>query len=978
MGTLGVQVQPFFQWLVRSTVQAGLLVCLILLIQAVLRRKLGVRWHHALWLILVLRMVLPWAPQSRWSVFNVMAVWDRPRQSLATLGELSERPPVSNSAESSTSPPAGSGPATNVDEQPKSMDRAPTGVQKSEGPALHPAWGARDLLPLIWVAGALALGTYVAASNLKLWRAISIEHPSTDKDVLELLEECRAQMGLRTLVALVTSAQVNTPVLLGFIRPRLLIPKDIAAQLRREELRYVFLHELAHVKRHDIALAWLTSLLQVVHWFNPLVWLAFHRMRADRELACDALVLTRTHGAGTKDYGRAIVSLLERFSFAPPLPGLAGILENRSQLKRRIAMITQFQNNSYRWSPAGVVTILAMVCLTLPGAHKSAATANEKPAGLAVAAGPAQSPTFRKIRIPNKLSSDAQLSPDGKSLALVLEDKLWIMPRTGKLGPGYPGVPALVDTSGKKVESGGLAWSRDGRWLAFNENDTIQADRREGNQRIYVVPVAGGTPKKVYETSRDMRVHVYHLSLSPEGKTLAFMSVDGDAFHVNTIPVDGGQPKRLVDAPARDPVFSPDGKLIAYVEDRFLGREGGALWVVLAEGGTPKRVADAGQATSPVWSPDGRWIAFLDWNAPKRQVYLVALAENGEPAGAKTAIDWPSGGLIVRLAGWTPDNQIGAVRLGRQERGLYTLALPDGRPTLVAHGGTPLRPRWSPDGKRIVYTIGWSNSDGGWLNFGTASVSSEGGEATLIPIESEARLTKQSGNNVSPDGKTIVFSGGENRTSHIWTHPLRGGKPTQLTNAPPPLSDWFPCWSPDGKAIAFVHVKSPKMMAKIQQEANVHIIPAEGGEPRQLTSESDAVAFAPIAWSPDGKLMAYQSADKDDSPDSMTLRVIPLAGGKSRVVGRTRGRSGMNTELAWSPDSKRIAFNADQKIKILSVDDGSTVDITPDLANIGIYHLDWSRDGERLVFAGYQDGGEPEFWMMENFLPAGTGTKESK
>ena len=183
---------------------------------------------------------------------------------------------------------------------------------------MSPPRRTRDVLPLVWLMGALALGAYVVVSNARLWRATSIEHPSTDKDVLELLEECRARMGLRTLVALVTSDKVNTPVLLGFIRPRLLIPRDIARQLGQEELRYVFLHELAHVKRHDIALAWLTALLQVLHWFNPLIWLAFHRMRVDRELACDALVLTRTQGEGTRDYGRAIVSLLERFSFPPP------------------------------------------------------------------------------------------------------------------------------------------------------------------------------------------------------------------------------------------------------------------------------------------------------------------------------------------------------------------------------------------------------------------------------------------------------------------------------------------------------------------------------------------------------------------------------------------------------------------------------------------------------------------------------------
>jgi len=51
---------------------------------------------------------------------------------------------------------------------------------------------------------------------------------------------------------------------------------------------------LAHLKRRGIYLGWLTSLLQILHWFSPIIWFAFYRMRADWELACDALVLTRT------------------------------------------------------------------------------------------------------------------------------------------------------------------------------------------------------------------------------------------------------------------------------------------------------------------------------------------------------------------------------------------------------------------------------------------------------------------------------------------------------------------------------------------------------------------------------------------------------------------------------------------------------------------------------------------------------------
>ncbi len=146
-------------------------------------------------------------------------------------------------------------------------------------------------------------------------------------------------------------------------------------------------------------------------------------------------------------------------------------------------------------------------------------------------------------------------------------------------------------------------------------------------------------------------------------------------------------------------------------------------------------------------------------------------------------------------------------------------------------------------------------------------------------------------------------------------------------------------------------------------EVDIYIIPSTGGEPRQLTSESDRVFFGSIAWSPDGKLLAYQSSQ--DAGE--TLRVIPAKGGESRVVAKLRPMH-LPNELAWSSDSRRVALN-DGGIQIISLDDGRVADIDPGVTTTQLRGLDWSRDGARLVFTGYQGGGNG-FWLMENFLPA--------
>jgi Tol biopolymer transport system component len=620
-----------------------------------------------------------------------------------------------------------------------------------------------------------------------------------------------------------------------------------------------------------------------------------------------------------------------------------------------------------------------------PGQIQEVNLAKERLSNLAKAAEAVpHKPTFRKVRIPTQISGYLSLSPDGQKISLASpnEGKLWIMPLSGKLGPDFPGEAAELNTEDVSVEWSAHTWSGDGKWIAFNQDpllDDLGKKDIKGSQGIYVVSSEGGKPKQVYVNYRDARVINYRISLSPYGKTLAFSSVDleKNEQHIYTIPVDGGTPKQLVDAQAREPVFSPDGKMIAYVEDKNLGRGGGGLFVVPAQGGIPKLVANAGKASSPAWSPEGDMIAFVDKQDKAARIHIVPIGEDGEAAGDIVTIDAPEGIQYVDFfAGWTPDNKIGAVFEKPLEFGLYTVPAEGGRATVVSHGGYPVVPRFSPDGKRIFHFNNADEGSGDWQRLGISVVPTEGGKVKTLPIELDEKMTIPGfggGNRISPDGRMIIFAGKTPKDSgwrfHIWTLPVEGGKPKKLTETPEQCTDMFPCWSPDGTAVAFVRSKVSKNYFEGPSETNIYIVQVSGGDPKPLTSESDHVA-SPMAWSPDGKMIAFFSS-KDETFREGTLKVISVNSGESRVIGKVQGIN-VNKELAWSPDSKRIAFNGsppyNKGIQVMSLADGNIVDIKTDLVDTKIYHLDWSPDGKKLVFGGYKGGGR-EFWLMEDFLP---------
>ena len=147
----------------------------------------------------------------------------------------------------------------------------------------------------------------------------------------------------------------------------------------------------------------------------------------------------------------------------------------------------------------------------------------------------------------------------------------------------------------------------------------------------------------------------------------------------------------------------------------------------------------------------------------------------------------------------------------------------------------------------------------------------------------------------------------------------------------------------------------------------IYNINSSGGEPELLVSVSGKYVNS-VIWSPDGRTIAYLTKEINQ-PHTKNLNLYDLETKESRIVGNIEAAN-VNNEMAWSPDSKRIAFNdAEGKvIKIITLSDESIEEISTGLVDANIYHLDWSPDGGRFVFCGWK-GGSAEFWMLEDFLP---------
>jgi hypothetical protein len=174
----------------------------------------------------------------------------------------------------------------------------------------------------------------------------------------------------------------------------------------------IFLHELAHVKRGDILLNWVIIAVRSLHWFNPLVWLALRRLRADRELVCDAMVLTRLGSAERFAYGNTLIKLLDDFSGSGFCPSLAPVINHKQEIKRRVIMIAHFKpTGRIAWLFSAAI-VLALCALTFTRAAEKKGV----PAGNAK-----NRPTAESAPANAKSQSSAQVSIE--NLKKLLQEK---------------------------------------------------------------------------------------------------------------------------------------------------------------------------------------------------------------------------------------------------------------------------------------------------------------------------------------------------------------------------------------------------------------------------------------------------------------------------------------------------------------------------------------------------------------------------
>ena len=435
--------------------------------------------------------------------------------------------------------------------------------------------------------------------------------------------------------------------------------------------------------------------------------------------------------------------------------------------------------------------------------------------------------------------------------------------------------PQSVTVTVREGTSMSVAVSPDGRMLAIDLQGSI-----------WVMPAAGGEAHRITDLFNDARQPVW----SPDGRTIAFFAYRDGGYDLWAVAPDGSHQRQLTWGAFddREPAFSHDGTRIAFSSDRGnpLGSDYNIFVLDLTTGAIRQLTSNPAEDVMPSWSPDDRRIAFASTREEGRGVWVVDAAGGPDQRLVETK-------SRIDAVGWAPGGAIIAHGVDRVDGWLEV----DGKTISGSEHVFPFRPSFF-SGTGFYYT-----SDGLIRRRDL-----DNGAVRTIPFTARLEVTPASDTYVrrkrdfdsqaprkalgivrpvlSPDGKTIAFAA----LGDIYVMPV-GGEPRNMTHDA--AYDTDPAWSPDGGTLVWTSDRAGGLL-------QLWLRDMQTGAERQLTH----IPTQPIspAFSPDGRRVAY--LDVDGMWRRSGVAVVDVDTGKVSQVHASIFAPGAPS---WSADGRRIA-----------------------------------------------------------------------
>ncbi len=278
-------MEPFFLTLLEVSGGTAAVILPVALLSNRINRTYTAKWKYWLWLALAIRLLIPvnLAPPSAPAQFDV---------SIPNATIVFQAPAPGNAARS---PSAG----------------AARGDGQMTAPPAERGVTTMELLMLLWAFGAVVFVAYQGGSYaIFLRKVLRWGRPvGQESGISDAMRRLQAELGIKATIRALVCGNIASPMMLGFAKPTLVLPKD---DYDEPELYFILRHELTHFQRGDLRYKALMLLANAVHWFNPAVWLMVREASRDLEISCDAAVIEGAGMERRKQYGETILACVHK------------------------------------------------------------------------------------------------------------------------------------------------------------------------------------------------------------------------------------------------------------------------------------------------------------------------------------------------------------------------------------------------------------------------------------------------------------------------------------------------------------------------------------------------------------------------------------------------------------------------------------------------------------------------------------------
>lgn len=282
------RLSDIFSNVLEITVSASFIIAPALIFGKAIKKRYGVKWRYFVWLVIAVKLIIPFNVS-----FPERAVTINAPEAVVTL-----EPNEGFALESSESENA---PVTYSVQYPSALRVEPNGIITQPFRLT-----AMEALSLIWAAGVILFLLYQGIAyalfkkRVKRWRA------PVDEEARRIFRELKIDMGIMRDIHIYRCSEIDSPTLIGFINPMVLLPKN---ELNAEQLALVLRHELVHYSRRDLWYKLALTLANAMHWFNPLVYAMAKSANNDLELICDSITISAANKPD--EYARAMLEIMK-------------------------------------------------------------------------------------------------------------------------------------------------------------------------------------------------------------------------------------------------------------------------------------------------------------------------------------------------------------------------------------------------------------------------------------------------------------------------------------------------------------------------------------------------------------------------------------------------------------------------------------------------------------------------------------------